>query len=232
MKWIAHRGASYEAPENTLAAIKLAMKDGADAVEIDIRLTEDNRVVLMHDESTGRTCNEDYRVAEVSYNKVSSLDAGLWKDVRWQGESVPLLEDVLQAAPLLIHILVGSEIIPVLNTIFSDKGNNNVEIISASLDLLKEAKKTWPDIPLYWIAFPKNRESIIDMISTATEFGFTGLDLCCCSDLDAETVDRIHRADLKFYVWVVDDPDAAKKCLQIGVDGITSNRAAWLRENI
>src|SRR6185369_848081 len=86
---IAHRGASRDAPENTLAAFRLAWQQGADGIEADFRLTRDGRVVCLHDASTGRTAGVDLAVAEASLEELKRLDVGGWKGARWAGERIP-----------------------------------------------------------------------------------------------------------------------------------------------
>ncbi|HSG69711.1 MAG TPA: glycerophosphodiester phosphodiesterase family protein, partial [Planctomycetaceae bacterium] len=96
---IAHRGASYDAPENTLASVNLAWEQNADAVEIDIWLTSDNQIVLMHDKTPKRYGGPDTLVSEMTLEQLRALDVGAWKDPRWKGEKAPLLSEVLPLVP-------------------------------------------------------------------------------------------------------------------------------------
>ena len=89
---IAHRGASHLAPENTLASVELAWKRGADAVEIDIWLTKDGRIVAIHDEDTERTTGRKWVIADHTLAELRRLDAGSWKDESYAGEPIPILE--------------------------------------------------------------------------------------------------------------------------------------------
>ncbi|HEY9250938.1 MAG TPA: glycerophosphodiester phosphodiesterase family protein, partial [Rariglobus sp.] len=85
VKIIAHRGASGEAPENTVAAARLGWTEQADAVEIDVHLTRDGRVVAIHDPTLLRTTGRDARVDELTLEEIRRLDAGVWKGARWRG---------------------------------------------------------------------------------------------------------------------------------------------------
>src|SRR5689334_25434220 len=76
---VAHRGASFDAPENTVAAIELAWKQSADASEFDVYLTKDGKLVVIHDATTKRTANADVRVADSTLAELRKLDAGKWK---------------------------------------------------------------------------------------------------------------------------------------------------------
>ncbi len=78
---IAHRGASHDAPENTLAAVNLGWKRNADAVEVDVYLSKDNRIVAIHDKNTKRTTGHDGLVKEMTWSELQKLDAGNWKNL-------------------------------------------------------------------------------------------------------------------------------------------------------
>src|SRR5260221_43314 len=91
----AHRGASGYAPENTLAAFRLANELGADMVEFDVHLTADERLVLIHDDTLDRTTTGTGYVRDHTWDEIAGLDAGAWYAPEFQGERVPLLDDVL-----------------------------------------------------------------------------------------------------------------------------------------
>lgn len=92
---IAHRGFSGKAPENTLAAIDMALDLGVDMVEVDVTLTSDGELVVLHDASLDRTTSGSGRVMNHSLEQIRSLDAGSWFDVQFSGELVPTLDEVL-----------------------------------------------------------------------------------------------------------------------------------------
>lgn len=91
----AHRGSSGHAPENTLAALKLAVEQGADLAEVDVQLTADGQAVLIHDEVLLRTTSGQGAVSEQTLAQMVQLDAGAWFGREWQGEPVPTLDTVL-----------------------------------------------------------------------------------------------------------------------------------------
>src|SRR3954447_14069494 len=96
---IGHRGASHDAPENTLASFRLGWAQGADANELDIRLTRDAQVVVFHDVTTRRITGLDLPVAAQTLAQLQALDAGGWKDAAWAGEKIPALADVFATVP-------------------------------------------------------------------------------------------------------------------------------------
>lgn len=103
---IAHRGASAVAPENTLSAFRAAIEAGATAIEMDLRVTRDGHVVVMHDRHVNRTTNGAGLVRQLTLDQLKELDAGSSFDHRFAGEKVPTLQDVFAAipAPLVLHI--------------------------------------------------------------------------------------------------------------------------------
>lgn len=110
----AHRGASGEAPENTMAAFKLAVEQQADGIELDVQMTADGRLVVIHDELLDRTTDGSGLVAQHTYEQLRGLDAS-WKFTAYRGEGIPLLEQVLELlAPtrLELNIELKNSIIP------------------------------------------------------------------------------------------------------------------------
>jgi len=102
---LGHRGASADAPENTLAAFGLALKQGADGVELDVWRCRTGEVVVIHDEDTRRTTGASLRVPETSLGALRELDAGGWKGERHRGERIPLLAEALEVlAPAIVHV--------------------------------------------------------------------------------------------------------------------------------
>ena len=96
---VGHRGSSKIAPENTAAAANLAWSQGADAVEIDVHLTADNKIVAIHDKNTKRTAGVNHVVSETPYATLKELDVGSWKGQTYKGEPIPLLEDIVSMIP-------------------------------------------------------------------------------------------------------------------------------------
>jgi glycerophosphoryl diester phosphodiesterase len=154
---IAHRGASHSAPENTLASANLAWKRNADAVEIDVWLTKDGRIVALHDKTTERTTGRKWNVAERTLAELKTLDAGTWKDKTWAGERIPALEEILATIPdgkrLFIEIKCRAEIVPELERVLKASGKPPAQtaVISFDLDTVRAFKKQMPQLAVYWV---------------------------------------------------------------------------------
>jgi glycerophosphoryl diester phosphodiesterase len=242
---IAHRGASHDAPENTLASFKLGWQQRADACELDIWLSKDGRLIVSHDENTRRTTGVAKKISESTLAELRALDAGSWKDPKWKGEPLPTLEEVLALIPdgrrLVIEIKCGVECLPALGRVLTASGKPAAQlvIISFHYDVCAEAKKLFPKIPVLFLAsFKQDKASgkwsptPDTLIAKATRAGLDGLNLSSKGPLDAAFVKQTHAAGLKFYVWTVDDAAVARQLVAAGVDGITTNRPEWLREQL
>jgi glycerophosphoryl diester phosphodiesterase len=245
MDIIAHRGASHDAPENTLAAARLGWQQGAEAVEIDVHLTRDKRLGVIHDDNTRRTAGLDRKVSDQTLEQLCQLDAGAWKGKQWAGEKIPSIDDLLAAIPpgqrLVIEVKEGPAAIPVLAQAVQRSGRktNELVIIGFDFDAMKAAREAFPDIPVLWLANFDDRQqadrpqpTIEELIQKAVAARFDGLNLSYKWPINGPFVKKVKDAGLKLYVWTVDDAEVARELVAAGVDGITTNRPRWLRERI
>lgn len=231
---IAHRGASYDAPENTVAATKLAWEQGADAVETDIYLSGDNRIMCIHDANTKRTTGADHIIKDTSSEILRTLDAGSFKDIKYKGEKIPFLEEILAEVPrgkgLVIEIKCGKEVLPILKKVIDKAGRNkNISIISFDFPTIAEAKSTFPGIPCYWLC--SNADLYRKNVNLAVAAGLDGVSLNY-GIVTEEISEQLKKLNLLLYTWTVDDPAEAKRLLALGVKGITTNRPGWLRQQL
>lgn len=239
---IAHRGASADAPENTVAAIKLAWTQSADASEFDVFLSRDGKIVVIHDADTKRVAGVDRKVVDQTADELRALDAGSWKNARFKGEKIPLLEEMLATVPpgkrVFIEVKCGPEIMPELDRVLkaSKLKPEQTPIISFHAPVVAAVKKTRPDLAAYWIVSldKKNAEPppAVDLIKKAKAVQADGLDLSASKSLDKAYAEAIKSAGLKLYVWTVNDLAVARRMIDLGVDGITTDRPGWLRENL
>lgn len=241
---IAHRGASHDAPENTVAAFRLGWEQNADAVELDIHLTKDGQIVAIHDADTHRTTGVRSEVADCTLQQLRELDAGSWKGSAWKGEKLPTLRESLAAIPdgkrVFIEIKCKEEILPALQRDLAASAAKPGQLVLIGFDLptMERAKKLFPELPVYWLAgykadkktqeYPK----LDDLIRKARAAGMDGLNLDFKFPIDAEFVAQVKAAGLALYVWTVDDAAVARRLAAAGVAGITTNRPAWLREKL
>ena len=242
---IAHRGESFDAPENTLAAFRLAWERKVDAIELDVRLTRDGQLILCHDPDTERTTGKKLEIKNTDFARLRQLEAGAWKDERWKGEKLPTLDEALATIPdrgrCLIEIKVGPEAVPAVAKSIQACGKrpDQLAIISFQADAIAESKRQLPHLKAYYLAKLKQDKktgvwtpTVKELIDQAKTIRADGLDLSYEGPIDAESVKQIKAAGLEFYVWTVDDETVARRFADWGADGITTNRAAWLRDQL
>lgn len=244
---IGHRGASYLAPENTLAAVRLAFELGADAAEIDIYLSSDGRIVALHDETTERTTNRDWVVAEHTLAELRTLDAGSWKHAKYANERLPTLAEMLAVVPdgkrIFIEIKCGAEILPELRRVLlaTDKRPRETVLIDFNFETIVAAKRLMPDRPAYWLhgTSPKRDKRTgrlgdppRKLAERCRRAGLDGLNIAHDSRLDRALLDFVHDSEMKLYVWTVNSPGDARRLIQLGIDGVTTDRPGWLREQL
>ncbi|MCX8139057.1 MAG: glycerophosphodiester phosphodiesterase [Thermogemmata sp.] len=242
---VAHRGASWDAPENTLASMRLAWEQQADAIEMDCFLSRDGQIVVIHDADTRRTAGVSGKVADLSFEQLRRLDVGRWKDPRFAGERIPTLAEVLQTVPAgkraFIEIKCGPEILPELGRVLKASGLKPAQtvIISFSEEVIAAVKKQYPERPAYWIAVLTPRQNkgqprkVEEVIAIAQRLGADGVDLSAeVRVLTAEYARAIREAGLFLSVWTVNDVELARAMIRAGVQSITTDRPGWLREQL
>lgn len=224
-----------------MAAYKLAWERGVPAAELDVHLTRDGKLILIHDADTLRTSGQKLIVKDSTVEQLQALDVGSWKSPQFAGEKMPLLEDVLRTIPdgrrMFVEVKVGAEAVPELVRAFQRAGKKpeQTPVISFKLDTCIATKKVMPHVKVYYLASQKqNKETGAwsptndELIALAKQHGFDGLDLSHKGPIDADFVKAAKAAGLEFYVWTVDDPAIARRMIEAGVDGITTNRGEWL----
>ena len=242
---IAHRGESFDAPENTLAAINLAWERKAKSVEIDIQLTNDNEIVVIHDYDTLRISGEKKLIKNSSLEELKCLDAGSHKGNRWKGEPIPKLNEVLDTVPahgrLIIEIKSDGRILEKLRYELSQSGlkNSQVEIIAFNADTLKIAKKLMPQYKMLWLLdldyyWPwwLHRINEQKIIRKVKELKFEGVDVWSGKILSEAFIEKFKNAGLLVYSWTINDPHKARWLIRSGIDGITTDRAQWMAEHL
>ncbi|MBN2211759.1 MAG: hypothetical protein JW709_10235 [Sedimentisphaerales bacterium] len=241
MEIVAHRGASFEAPENTQAAVKLAWEKNADAVEIDIHLSKDNKIVVIHDYSTYRTSGTALEVKDTDSSRLRKLDVGTIKDKRFEGEQIPFLDEILNLLPpakkLFLEIKCGSAVLPYLQeTITQNHKESQIILMSFDLETIAIAKNVMPYIAAYWLKQTKVNEHTRQMIphdihwiDIAMENKLEGMAVRW-DGVTTEFVSFAKAKRLNIYVWTVDDPKVASELQKLGIDGIITNRPGWLRK--
>ncbi|QHL87845.1 glycerophosphodiester phosphodiesterase [Nibribacter ruber] len=236
---IAHRGASYLAPENTLAAVKKALETSADFIEIDVHLSKDGQVVVIHDATVDRTTNGTGQVAQLTLEELKELDAGSKTDTAFAGERIPTLAQVLKTVKgkkkLLIELKKGEQ-------------DYYEGLEQKTLDVLKAHNATdWCVLQSFYDPILERIWQMDFMIPTHKlmmgkipflpiffdhEFKFGSLDRY--HEAAAINIHRhfasksfitsLHNQGFKTFVWTEDDPKNIQQLFQNGADGVITNR--------
>lgn len=243
---IAHRGASADAPENTLSAFRLAWDQGADGIEGDFRLSSDGRIVCIHDKDAARVAGAPQIVQDTRFVDLQTLDVGLWKGERWRGERIASLEEVLAVVPegkkLAIELKAGPEIVAPLADVLARTsiGEENVLVISLVDATVAECKRRLPTARCHWLSGYQQRADggwspeADEVIATIRRLGADGFGSESKPEhFDAAFVQRLLAAGIgEFHVWTVDDPTVARFYATLGAWGITTNRPGLIRAEL
>lgn len=229
---IAHRGASGYTPENTMAAFERAVQLGAGFIETDLHLTRDARFVAIHDDTLERTSNGRGPVRDHTLAELRALDVGMWYDRQFAGQRIPTLEEILTfarthdvvfyleikhgAAWGMHHALIGA--------LQNAENAARTVVISFDASTLAPLPKLDPGIMMGLLV----DHARPDPVKAATDLG--ARQLCPRADLvSSELVDRAHAADLQVVAWTVNDLKQMRSLIQMGIDGIMTDRPDRLR---
>ena len=233
---VAHRGASKDAPENTLEAFRLAWLQDADAIEGDFRFTKDGQIVCIHDEDTFRTCNEKLIVAESTYAELSQLDASKHFKADLAPQSIPFLSEVFKTIPnnkgIYIEIKCGPEIVPTLINwiVNSNLRKEQISIIAFDSQVIKAFKSIAPQIKAHWLYDVNEPVSINELLDTLEDIKADGLG--SNNTNSKELVSSISKAGFEYHSWTIDDNQVAEQLLKWGASSITTNQPSYLRQQL
>lgn len=241
---VAHRGASHDAPENTLAAFKEAWVQKADGVEGDFYVTKDQQIVCIHDADTKRTAGQKLVVAQSTLAELRKLEYGAWKDSSFTGEPIPTFAEVLAVIPagklFVIELKTGPEIVPLLKAELAHLKPNfkNLLIIAFNQDTVSAVKRDLPKIRTHWLTGYRKDKQTGEWHPTASEVA-TALTKTNADGLgtqgnreivtEAFIASLIQRGLKEFHVWTIDEPADARYFKNLGAVGITTNRPAFIR---
>lgn len=234
---LGHRGATAEAPENTVASFRRAMEVGADGVELDVQLTADGQVVVIHDESIAAVTGRPGLVRELTLAQIRSLDAGSHFSQAFEGERIPTLDEALDAVgpEAVVNVeLKGTGIRSdglerEVVRIVSAHGIGQRVIFSSFNPLhLWRTRRLAPEIARAMLHSPDEPAYLRELwlLPLAQPDAFHPDSVM----VDKAYVRRARRAGVRVNVWTVDDPAEARRLLALGVDGLITNDPRRLRE--
>jgi glycerophosphoryl diester phosphodiesterase len=245
---VAHRGASHDAPENTLAAFNLAWEKQADAIEGDFYLTKDRQIVCIHDKTTKRVSPKQraLKIAESTFDELRKLDVGSWKHKRYEAERIPTLKEVLATVPdgkqIYVEVKCGPEILPLLKLQLAASGLKPEQIVIICFDktVVTQSRKMMPQYKANWLTSYKQSTlkrtwapTRADVLTSLKRTGATGLGTKGeLKVIDRPFVKAIRAAGFEFHVWTINDADLARTFKSLGVQSLTTDRPAFIRNAI
>ncbi|MCR9207090.1 MAG: glycerophosphodiester phosphodiesterase [bacterium] len=245
---VAHRGASYTAPENTVSAFNLAWEENADAIEGDFYLSADGEIVCLHDKTTARTAPESpsLKVSEATLEQLRKLDVGAWKHERYTGERIPTLKEVMATVPdgkgIFIEIKCGPEILPILKQQLEECSlkPEQITIICFNDEVVRQAREMMP-YEANWLSSYKKQltRGWKPSLSTVTErlkstnasgFGTQVKDGLVGPVLNEAFCEAVRGIGCDMHGWTIDDAEVAKQLVDLDFVSITTNRPAYIRD--
>jgi glycerophosphoryl diester phosphodiesterase len=240
---VAHRGASSEAPENTVPAFELGWTQGADAIEGDFYLTKDGHIVCIHDSNTKRVSNKNLEIKESTLEELRKLDVGIWKDEKYKGTLIPTIEEVFATVPkkkkIYVEIKCGPEIIPaLLKEIKKSKlKKKQIVVISFNKEVIRALKKATKKYKANWLcsirqdAASNIKPSLSSVLNTLEDINADGLS-SSSRGIDKNYISSILSNNYEYHVWTVDEPEIAKNFMDWGALSITTNKPGMIIKDL
>lgn len=244
---VAHRGSSGAAPENTLAAVELALDHGSDVVENDIQRTADGELVVMHDTTLSRTTDVEevfparapWHVRDFTLAEIKRLDAGSWFGTEYAGQEVPTLEEWVHAVGDRAGMLLepkAPELYPGIEQDLDkelrslpafNRALRRGEVVVQSFNhvWLKTYKDLAPDVPVGLLYGSRPTPADITAAALWAEQVNPAL-----GAIDEATVDAVHAEGMGIQVWTVNGGADMRRAVRWEVDGIITNYPQVLRD--
>lgn len=225
-----HRGFSHSVPENTLPAIEKAIEEQADYVEVDVRVTKDGELVLLHDNNLKRTTGLNKKIWDVNYSDIFDLDAGSWMSKEYAGTKIPTLREVFELAKgkimlnldLKYHSKEEGMVEKVVALIDEYDMEWQCVVTSTNLNCLEEVKELNADIRTGYITYQiysgLYENEAIDFFSMKANLVSKGV------------VRQVHKHGKVLHVWTVNTRTELERLKRIGVDNIITDNPAFAKQ--
>lgn len=239
MLTVAHRGASGYAPENTIASFDKAIELKADFIEIDLQLSKDGQLVVIHDDSVERTTNGKGNVRDLTYHELRNLDAGTWFHESFSGEKIPTFDEVLdryvERCGLLIE-LKSPALYPGIEQKVADVlssrgliGNRQSNVIIQSFDTnsMKLFRQISPAIPIgVLVKFTPRGISNAQLADFKSYADYVNPNKRLVTK---KLISRIHEQNMKIIPYTIRDRKTAQAFMQLDLDGITTDYPDYIK---
>ena len=228
---IAHRGISFDLPENSLSAFDASWAVGVDGIEGDFHLTRDGSIVCIHDDNTSRVCNKNLVICNSTLQELKELN------LQCEGKDhlnikIPTLTEVLKIVPsgkkIFIEIKCGVEILsPLIKELSRSKINSTqVVIISFDRQVVKELKEMAPEYKALLLYSYEERREVSSLINEMFDIKADGIGTD--NQLSKEFVEKVIISGLEYHSWTIDNADTANQLISWGSNSITTNEPELL----
>lgn len=229
---IAHRGYREKYPENTLASFSAALDAGVEMIELDVMLSKDRKVVVIHDATLERTTDGRGLVSNYTFQELKELDAGSWFDTRFAGERLPALEEVLKmvgdrtlvnieikASAYEAHQPADSIERQIIQLVKRNNLRTSVLISSFEWKILENivSMDGAPHIALL-SKHPADKNNFV-LCERLKTFSWHPN----CQELKDEHVEKMHKAGISVFPYNVDSPEEYQRMIQMNVDGVITS---------
>jgi glycerophosphoryl diester phosphodiesterase len=211
----------------------------ADGVEVDIRLTLDNKIVCHHDKSALRTTGIDRKIENMSLKEIQSLDCGSWFGENWSDERIPELKDVLKSVPkdkeIYIEVKTKEEIVPFLLRDIDEQelSIDQITVITFFPEVIREIKRRDANIKCnLLIAFDYKDIAVDEIIDLAVKIDANGLGAQNHKRLNGQFIQSLKNTGKSVHVWTVNSRKEAEEYFKNGIDSITTNKPLYLRNHL
>ena len=230
---VAHRGASRDAPENTIPAFQLAWEQGADAIEADFHLSKDGEIVCFHDADTERVAGTQLVVRQSTLAELKQLDVGATHGVAFNGTRIPTIAEVFATIPqgkkIFIEVKCGAEIIPTLLNEIDQSGltQEQIVVISFNKQVIQQLKIKAPQCKASWLCSFKKQEtgeitpSLATVLKTLKQIQADGLS--SNTAVPASVIEAVSQQGYEWHVWTINDLNTARRMQALGVLSITTD---------
>ena len=228
----AHRGDNFCAPENTLPAFELAITKGAHQIEFDLRVTRDDQLVVIHDETVDRTTNGTGAIADLPFEHVRALDAGGWKGPQFAGTQIPTFAEVLALVPpgLLVNcqLYLNPEYVPLVIEQIRQFGLLGQCFLAATGAQIEVARQVQPDIMICSLEGQRGPDS--DYPDQTIALGAQFIQLWGWADCLPAVVDRLHDHGVTVNYFGTSEAPMMRRLIEAGVDYVLTDHLDLMHE--
>ncbi|HRR34420.1 MAG TPA: glycerophosphodiester phosphodiesterase family protein [Kiritimatiellia bacterium] len=239
VRFIAHRGESMDAPENTMPAFRLALDRNLLGFECDVYMTADNQLICLHDQTLDRTTDGSGKPGDFTLAELKKLDAGSWKGERFKGERMPTLDEALTLAcpgrEIYIDIKRGVDIPRLVEVVKAEpRATADRIVFLGGRHNIPQLRQLLPDYRAYWCVGVREKEdgtlspSAQEAVAALKQMGAHGIDIQAYGAaaqrlIDREYIRTVKEAGFSFHVWTINHPTRAAQLAEMGAETITTD---------